>query len=868
MSITSSAVHLTQRDSCIAGVLSTAAERTPADIAIAAPGRAPLAYDRLRRFTHHTRDVLNAMGIRRNDRVAVVIPNGPELAAAFVAVAASAACAPLNPAYRAPEFEFYLSDLGAKALIVQAGIDSPAAAVARQRGIAIIELEPTRAAEAGVFTLSGGPRHHVPDGAFAQPDDTALVLYTSGTTARPKQVALTHENICASAHSIAATLRLDRRDRCLNVMPLYHIHGLIGATLSTLTASASIACPPGFDEAAFFAWLDEFRPSWYTAVPTIHQAILARAAECASVVARCPLRFIRSCSAALPPQVMTELERVFGVPVLEAYGMTEASHQISSNPLPPLPRKTGSVGTATGCDAAIMDEAGVLLPPGAIGEIVIRGPGVTRGYANDAEATSKAFVNGWFRTGDQGLLDADGYLFIRGRLKEIINRGGMKISPREVEEVLLDHPDVVQAVAFGVPHRALGENVAAAVVMRKDAAATEVDLRQFAATRLADFRVPSRILLVDVLPVGATGKLQRAQMADRFASALSAPFAGPGDALELDLVRVWKTVLGVEQVGVHDNFFDLGGTSLSAVRMLEELHEISGRTLPVTVLYQAQTIRQLGEALKDAAGLTSTRVTAISPEGANPPFFFLHGDYTGGGFYSLNLAKRLGPQQPFYALHPHGLDGGPVPSTIEAMAADYLATVRAIRPRGPYLLGGHCNAGLIAFEVAGRLRAEGERVDFLALVDAPAPNMRLSARILHRLVGAFAARRGMTVEERLDLYVRLRRRLLRQGDPPADTNPDPRRRNLTQLYRRAIVGYLPRRYAGKVTLLLSEDEEYRALPARWRALASEVEVHAIPGTHLSSITQHVGVFAERMGICLRNAQRPPDQTPGGEPDPA
>jgi oxalate---CoA ligase len=257
------------------------------------------------------------------------------------------------------------------------------------------------------------------------------------------------------------------------------------------------------------------RPTWYTAVPTMHQAILARAERNREIVARSRLRFIRSSSASLPPQVMAELERVFRAPVIESYGMTEASHQMASNPLPPRPRKPGSVGLAAGPEVAVMDDAGSLLPRGAVGEVVIRGPNVTRGYEANPEANAKAFTNGWFRTGDQGVLDDDGYLRLTGRLKELINRGGEKISPLEVDDVLMDHPAVQQVVTFAMPHEKLGEEVAAAVVLREGKIATERELRDFAATRLADFKVPRRVVLLPEIPKGATGKLQRIGLAKK-----------------------------------------------------------------------------------------------------------------------------------------------------------------------------------------------------------------------------------------------------------------------------------------------------------------------------------------------------------------
>jgi acyl-CoA synthetase (AMP-forming)/AMP-acid ligase II len=339
------------------------------------------------------------------------------------------------------------------------------------------------------------------------------VLHTSGTTSRHKVVPLTHANVCASAANIARSLALTATDRCLNVMPLFHIHGLIAALLASLASGARVICSPGFNALQFFGLVKEHQPTWYTAVPTMHQAILARAERNPEAVKATRLRLIRSSSASLPPTVMLELERVFGAPVIEAYGMTEAAHQMASNPLPPAPRKPGSVGIAAGPEIAIMDEHGGLMARGEIGEVVIRGDNVTPGYANNPAANAAAFAHGWFRTGDQGVLDAEGYLRLTGRLKEIINRGGEKISPREVDEILLEHPAVAQAVTFGVPHDKLGEDVAAAIVLRDGAATTERELKAFAGQRLAAMKVPRQILFVAEIPKGATGKLQRLGLA-------------------------------------------------------------------------------------------------------------------------------------------------------------------------------------------------------------------------------------------------------------------------------------------------------------------------------------------------------------------
>jgi acyl-CoA synthetase (AMP-forming)/AMP-acid ligase II len=486
--------------------------------AIGAPeGVAPLRYGELRALARRTVEALNAVGVGRNERVAMVLPNGPEMAASFVCIGAGATTAPLNPAYRAEDFEFYLTDLRAKALVVEEGFDSPARSVARKLGIPTLELRPDRARGAGAFTIARTEpmRGAVARGGLAEADDTALILHTSGTTSRPKIVPLLQRNVVATARHIVATLALRREDVCLNIMPLFHIHGLMAATLASLAAGAQVSCSPGFNALRFFHWLDEVRPSWYTAVPTMHQAILARADRHPESVARSRLRLVRSSSASLPSQVMAELERTFRAPVIEAYGMTEAAHQMASNPLPPRARKPGTVGVAAGPDVAIMDERGNLLSRGEVGEVVIRGPNVTPGYEANPEANAKAFTNGWFRTGDQGTLDEDGYLRLTGRLKELINRGGEKISPLEVDEALMHHPAVQQVVAFPMPHEKLGEEVAAAVVLRDGHQVSERELRAFAAARLAEFKVPRRVIIVSEIPKGATGKLQRIGLATK-----------------------------------------------------------------------------------------------------------------------------------------------------------------------------------------------------------------------------------------------------------------------------------------------------------------------------------------------------------------
>ncbi len=484
---------------------------------LGAPGRPYLTYGGLLDHVEKTVAALNARGIGRNDRVAIVLPNGPEMASAFIAVAAGATTAPLNPSYREEEFDFYLSDLNAKALMVEKGSTSPALAVASQRDIPVLEIDWAESDPAGLFSIIGEvDGEPAVNGGYAELEDGGLVLHTSGTTSRPKIVPLAQKNICTSAEHIKTSLNIQPEDIGLNIMPLFHIHGLIAATLSSVRAGASVFCAPGFNALKFFAWVDEAKPSWYTAVPTMHQAILSRASRNQEIVDAVPFRLIRSSSSSLPPQVMQELEETFGCPVIEAYGMTEAAHQMASNPLPDAPRKPGSVGLPAGPEVAIMaNDSGTLLASGEIGEIVIKGPNVFSAYEANPEANAEAFTDGWFRTGDQGVIDGDGYISLTGRLKEIINRGGEKISPREVDEVLMDHTAIEQVVTFALPHDKLGEDVAAVVVLREGEAAEEKEIREFAATRLADFKVPRKVIFMDEIPKGATGKLQRIGLAEK-----------------------------------------------------------------------------------------------------------------------------------------------------------------------------------------------------------------------------------------------------------------------------------------------------------------------------------------------------------------
>ena len=480
------------------------------DPAIVVPAGVRLTYRELREQVAAAADQLAQLGVGRDDRVALVLPNSAEAIVLFLAAATVGTAAPLNAAYKEDEFRFYLQDTGARVLVVPPN-QGEAARRAMPTGVSLVEAHMD--GQGRLALESDAPRDRSRAAGSPGDNDIALVLHTSGTTSRPKLVPLRHRNLVASAGNIASTYGLAPSDITLCVMPLFHIHGLMASTMATFRSGGLVVVAPKFDPMTFWPTLQEHGATWYSAVPTMHQMLLMRNRGEKPPGAE-GLRFIRSSSSALSPETMAQLESRFGAPVVEAYGMTEASHQMASNPLPPAPRRPGTVGIGTGVRIGIMTDAGKLVPQGSVGEVVIRGANVIDGYSNNPEANRTSFVDGWFRTGDQGSIDADGYLSLIGRLKEMINRGGEKIAPREIDDVLMQHPAVGKAVAFGSPHPSWGEEVVAAVVLNEPA--SEKELITFARERLADYKVPKKIYIVDRIPTTATGKIQRRAVAATF----------------------------------------------------------------------------------------------------------------------------------------------------------------------------------------------------------------------------------------------------------------------------------------------------------------------------------------------------------------
>lgn len=521
----------------------------------------------------------------RYARIGLCLPVGLELAVALLAASSRAACAPLSPASPAAQLARDHSDLGLDLIVTTA----PRCTELRRLGVPATwttpDFIPAALDRPGVRRPAG-------------PDDVALLLRTSGTTGRPKVVPLTHANLCAGAINVRRTLALGPDDRCLNAMPLWHGHGFVAGLLASLAAGARVICVPSGAVSDFPDLLHRTGATWYTATPALHRAILDAVADRPARSHR--LRFVRSASSRLPRSLAAELEETFGVPVIEAYGMTEAAHQITSDSLPPHHRGNGSVGTATGgVRVAIVGPDGMRLAAGEQGEVAIRGGGLFHGYENDP-TNGSAFIDGWFRTGDLGRLDNGGYLFLTGRIREMINRGGETIAPREVDETLLEHPDVTDAVAFGIPHPRLGEVVAAAVVLRRGSTISETDLRQFARVRLDPAKVPVKIALVADMPRGATGKPDYAELRKL---AAARPELSEADRCAADvagqLAGTWAELLGIGQVGLTDSLSDLGSDSLRCTRMANHIAATFGVRVRMDELLVADTVAEQAVLVND-----------------------------------------------------------------------------------------------------------------------------------------------------------------------------------------------------------------------------------------------------------------------------
>ena len=702
------------------------ASMAPDSIALLAPAQHAIGYRELLAWIEALARMFADLGLKRTDIVAFSLPDGADFVALLLAIPSVAICAPLNPAFTKSELEQYLTNLGARALVVERS-DSAAATVGRAAGCEVLEWAGIAHGSAGC-----GP---APEWERPAADDVAILIHTSATTGGAKVVPLTHLNLLVMAANTRRMLGLSAADRLLSMMPLFHAQGMVAA-VSQLLAGGSVISTAGFDARHFLSWLDELRPTWYTAGPALHDAILPTVQKHVNLRERTALRFVRSIGAPLPQDLMDALESALGVPVLEGYGMTETG-LVTSNTPPSAGRKRGSAGRSGGeVEIGIMDESGALVPAPCEGQIVVRGPAVVKSYFHDAEGTRRAFRDGWFLTGDIGRIDAEGFLFVTGRIKEIINRGGEKIIPAEVDAVLAAHRAVAEAAAFGVAHPTLGEDIAAAVVLRAGGTVSEQELRRFAAERLAFFKVPRRIFFREAIPRGPTGKPRRESLAGEIAPLLdqsttaAEPASGPAAAIEEHIAQIWKGILGVQTVSGKGDFFSLGGDSFSAVLMLTEVEQQFGLApsqleepdffLNPDIATLARMVLAAELAPRERQRRVGSPLVALQPHGTRVPIFCFPGASENPYEFRL-LAQALGNDQPFFVVR----DPRPLAErgayTVEEAAERFMNAIREARNGGPYLLAGRCYGGIFAFEVARQLIARGQDVAMVVLIEVPAP---------------------------------------------------------------------------------------------------------------------------------------------------
>lgn len=570
------------------------ARAAPGADAIVVPGRGRLDRQGLARQIRIVAAHLARLGLGHGDRVVVALLDSPMAATAFLGVSAVTAAAPLNPQYRPAEFEFYFGRLAPACVVVAAGAGGAAREVALSMGIRVLEIVTERGDAPGAFRFAGAFEGDGPVQPPPAAQDVALVLHTSGTTDLPKRVPLTHANLAVAVDQVSVSLGLRDDDRCLHVLPMFHVGGLVDNIAAPLAAGGAIVGARGYSVDAFYEALDLGAPTWTQLVPPMLVEVLDHADRHAGVVARRGLRFVRSVSAPLPRPLLERFEARYGVPVVEIYGMTETTGVITSNPFPVGTRKPGSVGVSAGPRIAIVDADGRALPRGAVGEVRVSGGCVMRGYGDAADAPGLGLVDGWLATGDAGYLDDGGYLFLVGRYKEMINRGGEKVLPREIDDAIADHPAIADAAAFGVPHPTLGEDVAIAVVARPGAVIDRASIVTHLARRLAYFKVPRTIHVVETIPRSASGKVQRLRLAEALgandgAPAAAAAYVAPATPVAAAIALLWRDVLGVARVGADDDFFVLGGDSLKAASFLARFEAACGVAIPVSAIFDAPT---------------------------------------------------------------------------------------------------------------------------------------------------------------------------------------------------------------------------------------------------------------------------------------
>ena len=816
-------------------------------LALVGCGSRSVTFKQLRASIASVGDDLAAAGLGPGDRVGLLVPPGVSGAQLVVALASNVTLVPVNPSLTPHEIADSAKVAGLSALVIPRSLDTPARSIMLEQEIAVLDAVAAPDGTPRLQALGPGRSAAAPRRA-ASDTDAALLLRSSGTTGAPKLVPVTHRNLVAMSRKLATErwFHVTARDRVPCTLQLYYAAGLKTSLLVPLILGASVGFPPDGRTLDVAEWIDELKPTYLSVVPGTLIAILDRLKQSAHDQQANSLRFIMCGAAYLPEHVRLAAESMLRVPVLEFYALSEAGI-MAANPAPPERRKPGTVGLPAEGELRLVEENGEPAAQGAVGQIAVSGPSVTPGYVT-SEGSAADRIDGWLLTGDLGRLDEDGYLSIVGRVKEVINRGGEKVFPYEIEKALLRHPAVADAAAFGVPHPRLGEGVAAAVVLKEDARPTEQDLREFLAQRLATFKLPRSIRFLASLPRGSTGKVSRRALSEAYAAPRS-DLAEPYYLLEFELRDIWRRLLGTASFGIDDDFFEIGGDSLLATEMLLEVERLTGRPYPQSDL-SSLTIRRICTVVTSGLARGDGLVTPVK-SGGGIPLFFCHGDYLTRGIYAHKLAALLPANQPVFLLHcPVDRARG---SSIEQVASAYLEEVLRAAPRSPVFVGGYCNGGLVAWHLAHLLRSRGVDVVGLLLVETLSLNARPGMRALARMLAAAARvapkRAGSYLRHRAMRLVWIwRRRLARLAafEYGANVLLFARRRApdiLDQALLASMAQYLPKPLDVEVSCLLAEHGRNFDTKSRfWRTLASEVQEVRVPGTH------HTAVVSERQAL--------------------
>jgi oxalate---CoA ligase len=826
---------LSQRS--IEGAVRAHALARPDAPALLAPGSAPCSYAALAAHLDATVTVLSAALPAANRIVALALNGGADACTALVAAMAAGVCAPIDPDTPAAEMDAFLGHVQPALVVVDAVGHARHGAAFVRHGVRIARLDEHATGVAGAFSLTLLPPTAEAGDPLVDPSSAAvLLLRTSGSTGVPKMVPHTMHRLMHAIDATCERLSMRPGDRCLSVRPLYHVHAIVHIIGTSLAAGASIVFPVRISALALIDDCINWKPTWYSAAPSLHRDVLA-VLQTRTEPLEHSLRFVRSAGAPLDPDATVAVETALGVPLVEGYGATEAP-TVTISPLPPAPQRPASVGSAIACEIRIVD-----------GEVQARGDNVAPAYATRGTEQPIVDAEGWYRSGDVGYLDADGFLFLTGRVTERINVGGVKISPETVERGLREHPDIADAVAFALPHPTLGEHVAAVVVMQPGAAFDRDALSAHARRQLAAHAVPNVIRAVPAIERDGNGKVRRRELAaallSRLAAERSAADRKPSDtdALRHALTRIWEEILERAPIDLDENFFAAGGDSLRSLRLMARIADAFGVELSLDSLLVAPTIDALATAVLAAAQRgTRSRIVTLRAGGSRPPLFFYDGDVNGGGLYCRFLLDAFGADQPIYVIRPAGVFGEDVPP-IEAMAAADEALITEIVPAGPYRLAGFCNGGVVAFEVARRLEAGGARVDVLALVASSAPNARLewlaalscghdaTFRLARRIVNRL---RGDSIVAQLPAIARGLFGL-HTGSTPFHAGPE------YVHYTHRLLQYFPQPYERTVDVIWADDDD-PPVPSDptmgWRYV-TRVRRHNTRGNHITMLTDHV-----------------------------